>query len=252
MAIFSFTARKDSKEGWAPSNYLEEYFAPKPTPAPPPPPDRRAAPPPPPASNSISSPRSSNMSPPSTTTTQPIPVMPGVAASSSNGVPPWKAQLEARKAAQASGNVPTPAPRPVPGATPVPAARRAPPAPGPKPVIPAKPSTMGKPVVPARPGTTPSPAPRAPPRPTSTSPPSNAAASLADAIRARRQQQPQQQHESDDECETTSSPKHKYSNIEFFKLQHPYSTTYFLLSTGYNSYLAGFQLPQQTKVMWWR
>ncbi|KAI7847679.1 P-loop containing nucleoside triphosphate hydrolase protein [Circinella umbellata] len=191
-------ARKDGKEGWVPSNYLEEYVAPKPTPAPPPPPARRAAPPPPPASNSISSPRSSNMSPPSTTT-QPIPVMPGVAASSSNGVPPWKAQLEARKAAQASGNVPTPAPRPVPGATPVPAARRAPPAPGPKPVIPAKPSTMGKPVVPARPGTTPSPAPRAPPRPTSTSPPSNAAASLADAIRARRQQQPQQQHESDDE-----------------------------------------------------
>ncbi|KAI9269056.1 P-loop containing nucleoside triphosphate hydrolase protein [Phascolomyces articulosus] len=185
-------ARKDGKEGWVPSNYLEEYVAPKPTPAPPPPPARRAAPPPPPSAGSATSsspkPRSS-ISPPSIGggSTAPVAVMPGIAAPSSNGVPPWKAQLEARKAAAAGGSggspAPTPAPRPGPGAAPVPAARRAPPAPGPKPAIPAKPSTMGKPVIPARPGSgAPTPAPRAPPRPTSTSPPSNAAASLADAV----------------------------------------------------------------------
>ncbi|KAI9495701.1 P-loop containing nucleoside triphosphate hydrolase protein [Zychaea mexicana] len=207
-------ARKDGKEGWVPSNYLEEYVAPKPTPAPPPPPARRAAPPPPPApaASTTTKPAAapvprSNISPPSVSapgsTTAPIPVMPGIAAPTANGVPPWKAQLEARKAAAAGngGSAPTPAPRPVSSSAgaPVPAARRAPPAPGPKPAVPVKPSTMAKPAIPARPGAAPTPAPRAPPRPSSASPPpSNAAASLADAIRARRQQQPQT-HESDDE-----------------------------------------------------
>ncbi|KAI8146457.1 P-loop containing nucleoside triphosphate hydrolase protein [Fennellomyces sp. T-0311] len=199
-------ARKDGKEGWVPSNYLEEYVAPKPTPAPPPPPARRAAPPPPPAPASTAAPtpqRSSGISPPSFSSgsSAPVAVMPGIAAPTANGVPPWKAQLEARKAAAAAGNggTPPPAPRPASstGGAPVPAARRAPPAPGPKPVVPAKPSTMGKPVIPARPGAAPSPAPRAPPRPTSTSPPSTAAASLADALRARRQQP--QRNDSDDE-----------------------------------------------------
>lgn len=186
-------ARKDGKEGWVPSNYLEEFVAPKATPPPPPPPARRPAPPAPSVtSSSVETkplPQRTSISPPATSTT-PIAVMPGMAAApNSNGVPPWKAQLEARKAAAAAGsgnnNTPTPAPRPTSssGTTPVPAARRAPPVPGPKPVIPAKPSSMSKPVVPARPGSgAPTPAPRAPPRPTSTSPPSNAAASLADAV----------------------------------------------------------------------
>ncbi|KAI9316719.1 P-loop containing nucleoside triphosphate hydrolase protein [Dichotomocladium elegans] len=201
-------ARKDGKEGWVPSNYLEEYVQPKATPPPPPPPARRPPPSvptasrqstPPMASSTRPSPQRTNISPASVTTA-PVPVMPGIAAPlNSNGVPPWKAQLEARKAAAAAGGEssgsPIPAPRPVSTGAPVPAARRPPPAPGPKPMVPAKPSGVNKPIVPARPGTVPSAAPRAPPRPVSSSPPSNAAASLADALRARRQPQP----DSDDE-----------------------------------------------------
>ncbi|KAI8889340.1 hypothetical protein K501DRAFT_329147 [Backusella circina FSU 941] len=146
-------ARKDGKEGWVPSNYLEAYVAPRPTPPPPAPPARR---PPPTIPTPASTP----------------------APASSPAVPAWKAELEARKQQAA-----TP--------TPVPAARRAPPAPGPKPVVPTKPSTMSKPVVPSRPG-----APRAPPRPANNGAPSNAAASLADALRARRQQAT---HDDDDD-----------------------------------------------------
>ncbi|RCH84851.1 hypothetical protein CU098_009745, partial [Rhizopus stolonifer] len=95
--------------------------------------------------------------------------------------------LEARKSAAANNP-----------SAPVPVARRAPPAPGPKPVIPAKPSSMSKPAIPSRPGGAPTPAPRAPPR-NANGTPSNAAASLADALRARRQQAPSHHDDDDDE-----------------------------------------------------
>ncbi|KAI8391715.1 P-loop containing nucleoside triphosphate hydrolase protein [Radiomyces spectabilis] len=197
-------ARKDGREGWVPSNYLEEYVAPKRAPPPPAPPARRPAPAAPrPASNagngSFASPRASMNN------NGPVHVMPGMGGpppSGGSGIPPWKAQLEARKASSEHVS-PTPTPGPRPGsanAGPTPAARRVPPAPAPKPAIPVKPSTMSKPVVPARPGAggAPSPAPRAPPRPGSSTPASNAAASLADAIRARRQQATSS-HEADDD-----------------------------------------------------
>jgi myosin-1 len=147
-------ARKDGIEGWVPSNYLEEYVPPvvRSTPPPPPPPARRA--------------------PPSVPTPSSIRAPPQQQQSS---VPAWKQELEARKA---GGVVPPSA------STPVPAARRAPPAPGPKPMVPAKPSMGSKPVIPSRPGgSVPTPAPRAPPRAAgSNGTPSNAAASLADAV----------------------------------------------------------------------
>ncbi|CEG82720.1 Putative Myosin I MyoA/Myo5 [Rhizopus microsporus] len=159
-------AKKDGIEGWVPSNYLEEYVAPKAASPPPPPPARRAAPLPPKTINNNNN---------TVSTPAPIP--------STNGVPAWKAELEARKAN-----------------TPVPATRRAPPAPGPKPVVPVKPSTMNKPVVPARPGGVPTPAPRAPPRPGAAgAAPSSAAASLADALRARRNQATATHHDEDDD-----------------------------------------------------
>lgn len=147
-------ARKDSIEGWVPSNYLEEYVPPKPvavTPPPPPPPARRA--------------------PPSIPTQSRSPIAPAAPAASANsGVPAWKAELEARKANSATSS-------------PVPAARRTPPAPGQKPVIPAKPAIPAKPIVPSRPGAgAPTPAPRAPSRVGANGSPSNAAASLADAV----------------------------------------------------------------------
>ncbi|CEP08315.1 hypothetical protein [Parasitella parasitica] len=166
-------ARKNGIEGWVPSNYLEEYVAPavRSTPPPPPPPTRRAPP---------SVPTPSNARAPSQ------PPQP-----QTSSVPAWKQELEARKAA----SVVSPSAN-----TPVPAARRAPPAPGPKPIVPAKPNMSGKPVVPSRPANNgPTPAPRAPPRPDgSNGTPSNAAASLADALRARRQQATSQ-HDDDDE-----------------------------------------------------
>ncbi|RCH95186.1 class II myosin [Rhizopus azygosporus] len=159
-------AKKDGIEGWVPSNYLEEYVAPKAASPPPPPPARRAAPLPPKTINNNNH---------TVSTPAPIP--------STNGVPAWKAELEARKAN-----------------APVPATRRAPPAPGPKPVVPVKPSTMNKPVVPARPGGVPTPAPRAPPRPGAAgAAPSSAAASLADALRARRNQTTATHHDEDDD-----------------------------------------------------
>ncbi|ORE04816.1 hypothetical protein BCV72DRAFT_306999 [Rhizopus microsporus var. microsporus] len=159
-------AKKDGIEGWVPSNYLEEYVAPKAASPPPPPPARRAAPLPPKAINNNNN---------TVSTPAPIP--------STNGVPAWKAELEARKAN-----------------APVPATRRAPPAPGPKPAVPVKPSTMNKPVVPARPGGVPTPAPRAPPRPGAAgAAPSSAAASLADALRARRNQATATHHDEDDD-----------------------------------------------------
>ncbi|EIE91065.1 hypothetical protein G6F46_008504 [Rhizopus delemar] len=167
-------ARKDGIEGWVPNNYLEEYIAPKPvaSPPPPPPPARRAAPSPPKIGNTISPPVSA-----------PTPISAPAPASAINGVPAWKAELEARKAN-----------------APVPAARRTPPAPGPKPMVPAKPNTMSKPAIPSRPGSAPTPAPRAPPRPGAPGgAPSSAAASLADALRARRNQAAAHHDDDDDD-----------------------------------------------------
>ncbi|CAO3663751.1 unnamed protein product [Umbelopsis ramanniana] len=194
-------ARKDGIEGWVPSNYLEEYVAPKPT-APPPPPAPPARRPPPSipsaasggqAANPVASPRNSvNAGFAANAQAIPIPGMNGNAVNS-NGVPAWKAQLEARKAQVAAGSgssSPTPAPRPTSmSSNPVPAARRAPPATAPKPVIPPKSANIGKPVIPTRPGgaggAPPAPGPRAPPRPGSiASPPRppHQAANLADAV----------------------------------------------------------------------
>ncbi|CAO3623672.1 unnamed protein product [Cunninghamella echinulata] len=85
----------------------------------------------------------------SSTSSTPIPVMPGIAPIGPNGVPPWKAQLEARKAAAANGgNSTSPTPtipsRPVSSTStstsPPPIANRRPPPPiAPKPVVPARP-----------------------------------------------------------------------------------------------------------------
>ncbi|GAB5592085.1 class II myosin [Umbelopsis nana] len=191
-------ARKDGIEGWVPSNYLEEYVAPKPISPPPAPPARRPPPSIPSAqtSSSVASPRNSMTAGVAGAHAIPIPGMNG-GAMTSNGVPAWKAQLEARKAQAANGSTPTPAPRPtsMSNAAPVPAARRTPPATAPKPVIPPKSGNIGKPVIPARPnagsGAAPTPGPRAPPRPGSVaSPPRppHQAANLAEAIKARRQQ----------------------------------------------------------------
>ncbi|KAI8584101.1 hypothetical protein K450DRAFT_218149 [Umbelopsis ramanniana AG] len=189
-------ARKDGIEGWVPSNYLEEYVAPKPT-APPPPPAPPARRPPPsiPSAASgqtaspVASPRNSvNAGFAANAQAIPIPGMNGNAINS-NGVPAWKAQLEARKAQAAAGggsSTPTPAPRPTSmSSNPVPAARRTPPATAPKPAIPPKSASIGKPVIPSRPGAAPAPGPRAPPRPGSiASPPRppHQAANLADAV----------------------------------------------------------------------
>lgn len=185
-------ARKDGIEGWVPSNYLEEYVAPKPTSPPPAPPARRPPPSIPSAqtSSSVASPRNSMTAGVAGAHAIPIPGMNG-GAMTSNGVPAWKAQLEARKAQAANGSTPTPAPRPtsMSNAAPVPAARRTPPATAPKPVIPPKSGNIGKPVIPARPnagsGAAPTPGPRAPPRPGSVaSPPRppHQAANLAEAV----------------------------------------------------------------------
>ncbi|KAI8985425.1 P-loop containing nucleoside triphosphate hydrolase protein [Pilobolus umbonatus] len=150
-------AVKGDQKGWVPSNYLEEYIPPVVHVAPPPPPPARR-----PAPS--------------------IPVAPSNTASVNQAVPAWKAELEARKSA-------------TPRTVPVPANRRSPPAPKPKPIIPVKPNGMNKPVIPSRPGV-PTPAPRAPPRPGNAAP-SDAAASLANALRARRQQNTQQDDDDD-------------------------------------------------------
>lgn len=138
---------------------MEEYVPPVvvSTPPPPPPPARRAPPSVPVAPKTASFTQQ---------TSSPV----------NNGVPAWKAELEARKAGVIpnSGAV---------SSSPVPAARRGgPPAPGQKPLVPAKPVVPAKPMVPSRPGGAPKPAPRAPPRVAGGADPSNAAASLADAV----------------------------------------------------------------------
>ncbi|CAG8634099.1 13278_t:CDS:10 [Rhizophagus irregularis] len=122
-------AKKDGKQGWVPSNYLEEIkVAPKTNPALP------ARP--------------------------PVPVFPGMApVNSASGVPPWKAALEAKKAAaRASETVnsteDTENERPVaPSRKTVGSAKKTPPPVVSKPTIPPRPSTGGKPPAPPRPGT---------------------------------------------------------------------------------------------------
>ncbi|CAG8548975.1 7493_t:CDS:10 [Paraglomus occultum] len=175
-------ARKDGKEGWVPSNYLEEVETPKPAPAPPLPSKR----PPPPAAEKTSPPKppfSSNSS-----NTAPVPVMPGLAPAT-GGVPKWKQDLEARKAAKAAGGKETPgvsASRPTPVAPPKPAAGARKP-----PIVPKKPGVATKPAAPRKPGVGVKPPPVAPPRP--------GTASIADAIKARnRTQNPPEDNDDDD------------------------------------------------------
>ncbi|ORX53664.1 hypothetical protein DM01DRAFT_1336195 [Hesseltinella vesiculosa] len=242
-------AKKNGKEGWVPSNYLEEVVEEKPTPPPPAPPARTRRPPPaippaetveqhsplptpaayvtpaapvipsapairsvpaipaipsvpstpsipatpratkpslpsraPVASNSPTPPLASKpvlpkpvVAPASTKPTPaprhiianvnaaPIPVMPGVAAPlNANGVPPWRAQLEAKRAAAAAENTGD-------GSD----GKPSPPV-APKPVVPARPNNLGKPAIPSRPA--------------QLQPSQNpAATSLAEALRQRRQ-----------------------------------------------------------------
>ncbi|KAL9543808.1 hypothetical protein MBANPS3_007936 [Mucor bainieri] len=168
-------ARIHGKDGWVPSNYLEECVVPEPSPAPPPPPPpaRRRAPPPTPQQHSTQQPtvpqRQSESAAPVNRTSpygDAVSVMPGVPGGpATNGVPGWRAALNAKNASAHKNAI----------------ASRGPPVPAkPSPIVP---SSAGKPVpgIPARPPAADSP--QAPPR--NTSP---AALSLADAIKARRQQ----------------------------------------------------------------
>ncbi|KAI8636235.1 P-loop containing nucleoside triphosphate hydrolase protein [Parasitella parasitica] len=188
--------RVNGKDGWAPSNYLEEYVAQKPS-LPPVPPARRRVPPPVPQQQQrqksvpepIATPAVNRMS----QYGDAVPVMPGIGAPTVNGIPAWRAALNAKNAAAQDKADNT---------TPI-AAGRAPQVPA-KPAVPFKPAIPGsKPdtskdsltapsiptaaghistfSVPGRPQATPSP--QAPPR--NGNP---AALSLADAIKARRQQ----------------------------------------------------------------
>lgn len=167
-------ARINGKDGWVPSNYLEECAAPAPAP---PPPARRRAPPPTPQQQQSSPQRQ----PESTTTPEnrtsqygnAVSVMPGVGGPTTNGIPAWRAALNAKNASalnNTSTTASTPASRgpPVPAKPSVPGSR-------PAPSIPS--ASAGKPVpsIPGRPQAAPSP--QAPPR--NTSP---AALSLADAV----------------------------------------------------------------------
>jgi myosin I len=106
-------AEKDGQQGWVPSNYLEEVkVAPKPSPALP----ARRKPPPaapqvkkkeqPPQEEEVEEKEPVKKSTPSksyggsSSNTAPVPVFPGLApVNSASGVPPWKAALEAKKAA---------------------------------------------------------------------------------------------------------------------------------------------------------
>lgn len=168
-------AKHNGIEGWVPSNYLEEYVPPRvvSTPPPPPPPARRAPPSTPPAAASQAA-RASPVIPsqPRAPVAPSIPSQPRAPVANTSSVPAWKAELEARK----SGVIPNQQ------GSPVPAARRTPPAPGQKPMVPPKPMVPSKPSIPSRPGGVPAPAPRAPPRVGANGSPSNAAASLADAV----------------------------------------------------------------------
>ncbi|CAI2171731.1 17217_t:CDS:10 [Funneliformis geosporum] len=184
-------AKKDGQQGWVPSNYLEEVkVTPKPNPALP----ARRKPPPPAAtqekkvpqrevaaeeeveqqpiskSRFSSSHAASNKSyagGSSHISTAPVAVFPGMApVNNASGVPPWKAALEAKKAAAKAANQTESAesdrittPRKVTGLS-----KKPPPPVTSKPIIPPKPLSGDKPPAPPRPGATGS-KPIAPPRP---------------------------------------------------------------------------------------
>ncbi|CEP08007.1 hypothetical protein [Parasitella parasitica] len=183
-------ARIDGKDGWVPSNYLEEYDAPEPSPPPPAPPARRRAPPPvPQPQQQQQQQQQPNPEPAMNRMSQysdAVPVIPGLGNTTVNGIPAWRAALNAKNASvhNNANNI-------------APIATRAPPIPA-KPAVPGSkpdvnngrlpalgiPSVAGNkpsPNIPERPQATVSP--QAPPR--NSSP---AALSLADAIKARRQQ----------------------------------------------------------------
>lgn len=175
-------ARINGNEGWVPSNYLEECVAPKPPPAPP---ARKRAQPPIPQQpqqqqQNAQQPTPQRQPEPAITVNRTsqygdaVSVMPGVGAPTTNGIPAWRAALNAKNAsAHKAANDTTTAPTPASRGPPVPAK---PSVPGSRPA-PSIPSSAGKPVpsIPARPQAAPSP--QAPPR--NGSP---AALSLADAV----------------------------------------------------------------------
>lgn len=167
-------ARINGKDGWVPSNYLEECVAPKPPPLPPAPPARRRVPPPvPQQQQSIQQPTSQHQPEPVAVNRMSqygdaVSVMPGVGGPTTNGVPAWRAALNAKNAAANNTTNDT---------TPT-TANRGPPVPA-KPSIstsrPTPDNSRPTPSIPRRPQAAPSP--QAPPR--NSSP---AALSLADAV----------------------------------------------------------------------
>lgn len=175
-------ARINGNEGWVPSNYLEECVAPK---LPPAPPARRRAQPPIPQQQqqqqNTQQPMPQRQPEPTTSVNRTsqygdaVSVMPGVGAPTTNGIPAWRAALNAKNAsAHKAANDTTAAPTPASRGPPVPAK---PFVPGSRPA-PSIPSSAGKPMpnIPARPQQAAS-SPQAPPR--NSSP---AALSLADAV----------------------------------------------------------------------
>ncbi|CAG8616843.1 14409_t:CDS:10 [Funneliformis mosseae] len=194
-------AKKDGQQGWVPSNYLEEVkVTPKPNPALP----ARRKPPPPAAiqekkvpqrevadeeveqhpisrSRFSASHAASNKSydgSSSQVSTAPVAVFPGMApVNSASGVPPWKAALEAKKAAAKAANQTesTESDRITTARKVTGLSKKPPPPVTSKPIIPPKPLSGDKPPAPPRPGVTGS-KPPAPPRP------SGQQMSLAEAV----------------------------------------------------------------------
>lgn len=158
-------ARSGGKEGWVPSNYLEEYVAPKPSPPPPAPPARKRAPPPPVPQQQQQQQQQSAATNFNNNAANRISQQFGGPAPTNNGVPAWRAALDAKNRSAADNNN---APASI-------ANKRAPPViPSSKPVIPAR-NNVSAPPIPSRPGGPGGP--QAPPR--NSSP---AAQSLADAV----------------------------------------------------------------------
>ncbi|KAG1092229.1 hypothetical protein G6F42_019251 [Rhizopus arrhizus] len=117
-----------------------------------------------------------------------VSVMPGVGGPTTNGIPAWRAALNAKNASAHNTVNDTTTPTPASRGPPVPA----------KPSVPGSRPTPSNPLagrlapsIPGRPQAAPSP--QAPPR--NSSP---AALSLADAIKARRQQAPQSDDDDED------------------------------------------------------
>jgi myosin-1 len=146
--------KKDSAEGWAPSNYLE-LVPPKPkaapAPPPPPPPAARRPPAPPPAPvvapklTSVHIPQPKIQSLTADASAKPVSVFPGMA--SSNGAPPWKRAPGASTGTTPANSRPESAAgaKPAPPAPPVGKKPAPPPPVGTKPTAPKIP---GKPPIP--------------------------------------------------------------------------------------------------------